>query len=243
MAIVAFAFWRKKPRFAPSATSEAAPTLNCWSSVKDLLSIKNYVLLLLSFNMIWSVYGTMGSIMSSLTQPYNFTPTDNTLFTIAFVFFGLVASAFIVRKAVRDLLYRKVHLTISVFACLNIFLCYLALNTQNRYVMIVANASLGASVLPFLPLSLVYGTELTYPQGQAMMGGLLVASSQGFAVVVLLLVQYAVDSEIIYGMLLLGGITALNIIISFFIEQDLRRERAESTSTERTYSHLKESMM
>ncbi len=60
-----------------------------------VFQVKNYVLLLISFNVVWGIYGTMGAVISSFTGKYGFGPSENTLFSVGFVLFGIVGSFFV----------------------------------------------------------------------------------------------------------------------------------------------------
>ena len=236
--LAVFLFWRKRPPSPPSLTSASAPVENCCKAVGELLRLRNYVLMVVCFNIVWSVYGTVGALVSSITAPYGFGPTHNAVFSICFILFGLVGSFTVGRTLDKRKNFRCVHISLSGLLVVSLILVQVALWTRSPAPVAIAIGTLGISVLPFLPLSFLYGAQLTYPLGQAMMGGLLLGTSQAFAVVVLFLVQGFVDVDIWFGLLFLFALVSCNFMISLCIQQDLRRDRAESQA-----SDLSEKMM
>ncbi len=88
---------------------------------------------------------------------------------------------------------------------------------------------LGIFVVPFLPISLEYGAELTFPMGTAFVGGILYGSSQVFACIVLLIVQPLIEFQVDLFFLFMFILVSANFITSLFIKEDLRRHRHESS--------------
>ena len=130
-----------------------------------------------SFNLVWGVYATMGSVMSSLTSPFGFTPKDNSYFGIFFIVFGVTGAGIIGAILDKKKNFKGTHIFLSFGLAINVILAYIALMSENTIVVILSNCLLGIFVLPYLPLAFTYSTQLTYPLGPALMGGILISSS------------------------------------------------------------------
>ena len=96
--------------------------------------------------------------------------------------------------------------------------CYLGLLSKNIIVGSIAISTLGLAVLPFLPMSFEFGAELTFPLGQAIMGGMLVGTSQFSAAVILTFIQMILEKSVATGFFVLFVL----VLISFFIALTIR---------------------
>ena len=98
-----------------------------------------------------------------------------------------------------------------------VIVCYLGLLSRNIIVGSIAIASLGFAVLPFLPMSFEFGAELTFPLGQAIMGGMLVGTSQFSATVILTVIQMILVKSVAVGFFVLFVLVGLSFFISLTI--------------------------
>jgi len=70
------------------------PKLNFKREIKALITNKGYLLLTVTFTCLYGIYTALGAVVSSVTFPFGFTSTDNSIFGATFIFFGVVGSFF-----------------------------------------------------------------------------------------------------------------------------------------------------
>jgi ABC-type thiamin/hydroxymethylpyrimidine transport system permease subunit len=63
-----------------------------WNDTKILAANRNFVHILISFGLIYAIYGTFGFVMSNLMEPFGYTPTVIALIAMVVVLSGTVAA-------------------------------------------------------------------------------------------------------------------------------------------------------
>ena len=174
--------------------------------------------LVVCFNIVWGLYSTMGAVISSFTGQFGFGPSDNTLFSISFALVGMVGSFVTGRYLDKTKQFRKAHTRLSFLLAAMIPICYLALLTRINWFAAIFMAVLGFATVPFLPVSFEYGAELTFPLGQALMGGILFGTSQIFATILLLIVQQLIEISVLLFFAFLFFLMTVNFLVSPSIE-------------------------
>ena len=66
--------------------------INFKREFKKLIGNRGYFLLSITFTCLYGIYSSLGAIVSSMTEPYGYTASDNALFGGVFIFFGIVGS-------------------------------------------------------------------------------------------------------------------------------------------------------
>lgn len=130
-----------------------------------------------SFTTLYGIYTSLGSVVSSITEPYGYTSVDNSIFGAIFILSGVVGSfiyGMILDRTNRYLLVLRV-ITISSF--LSIIGAMFTLPTKNVGLFAVNLLFVGASVIPVIPISYSFAVELTYPLSEAMSNGMMIMVS------------------------------------------------------------------
>ena len=114
--------------------------------------------------------------------------------------------------------FKRTYIIWGLVLVCSVIVCYLGLLSKNIIVGSIAISTLGLAVLPFLPMSFEFGAELTFPLGQAIMGGMLVGTSQFSAAVILTFIQMILEKSVATGFFVLFVL----VLISFFISLTIR---------------------
>ncbi len=61
-------------------------------NLKILLKNKSYLLLCVSFTMLYGVYTSLGAVVAAITAPFGYKGVDNAVFGGVFIFFGVAGS-------------------------------------------------------------------------------------------------------------------------------------------------------
>jgi len=88
-------FFKEKPKFYPSKAAMSSNSGESFSISKDLKLLatnKNYLFMILSFNMLYGVYTSLGACINNLVEPFGYTSANSALFGATFIFSGLIGS-------------------------------------------------------------------------------------------------------------------------------------------------------
>ena len=88
--------YRAKPKYAPSkiATNinEHFAGASLWKEASNMLKMKNFMLLCISFSILYAVDTAIGVLASPILAPYNYSTTFISIGGILCVVFGVIAS-------------------------------------------------------------------------------------------------------------------------------------------------------
>ena len=91
--IPALVFAKEKPPTPPSAAaSRPAEDVKFGENLKLLVKNKSYLLLCVSFTMLYGVYTSLGAVVAAITGPFGYKGPDNAIFGGVFIFFGVAGS-------------------------------------------------------------------------------------------------------------------------------------------------------
>ena len=107
----------------------------------------------------------MGACVSTITLPYDFGPTENSIFGICFVIFGIVGSFVAGRLLDKSKKFKKLYVIWGFLLMIAVVTTYIGIISRNVVFCALMISVLGFAVLPFLPMSFEFGAELTYPAG------------------------------------------------------------------------------
>ena len=100
------------------------PKLQFGREIKKLVSNRSYLCLTGTFTFLYGIYTSLGAVVSSVTKPFGFNSSDNSIFGATFIFFGVVGSFFFGVMLDKYAKYKLfVNLT-STTACLFIALAF-----------------------------------------------------------------------------------------------------------------------
>ena len=173
-------FYREKPPTYPSksAMSSESEQFDFKKDLKALLANKNYIFMVISFNMLYGIYTCLGAIINNLVHPFGYTGSDSSIFGAVFIFSGLVGS--FVASSILDKTQLYLHsLRFVVFGAIFFtFFILFTLPSQKVWLLAINISLLGFFILPMIPIGYSFSVELTYPVSEAMSNGLMVFFSQ-----------------------------------------------------------------
>jgi FLVCR family MFS transporter 7 len=170
-------FAREKPETPPSAAaSRKEEPMNFRANLKLIIRNKSYILLCISFTMLYGIYTSLGAVVAAITTPFGYKIADNAMFGVVFIFFGVLGSfvlgVFLDKTGKFKLL---INLT-SGSAILLILLGLVSLPT-NKWFFTANLALIGFSVIPIIPISYGFAVELTFPCPEAVSNGMMILPS------------------------------------------------------------------
>jgi len=87
-------FFKERPKLFPSeaAKNVLRAKFEFCRDFKLLMKNKNYVVLTISYTMLFGGFTSIGAMVNTLVTPFGFTPADTSIFGGAFIFAGLVGA-------------------------------------------------------------------------------------------------------------------------------------------------------
>jgi MFS family permease len=231
-------FARNKPPTPPSAAaSRKEEPMNFKKNLKELLGNRSYLLLCVSFTMLYGIYTSLGAVVAAVTGPYGYDGVDNAIFGAIFIFFGVVGSftlGVILDKTA------KYKLMINGTSTSAVALVLLGLVTLPSGVALFSLnlALIGFAVIPIIPIAYGFAVELTFPIPEAMSNGMMILPSQIFGALMGAIAGYICG---IYkdtdnpkrgpqlAIILFASSALIGSLCSFFIIEELRRLRPKDT--------------
>ena len=229
LSITCILFFREKPARYPSRSAmtsgEDKSEFSLTKDLKLLLTNKNYIFMVISFNMLYGVYTTLGAIINNLVEPFGYTSTDSSIFGATFILLGLVGS--FVCSSMLD--KTQQYLRTLKIVCWGSFIMtgfiFLSLPSHSVWLLDLNIAILGIFILPIIPVGFAFSVELTYPVSEAMSNGLMMFFSQliGTGITFVATSVAGTQPQKQYCTIMFITMMGLSAFSTLFIKEDLRR--------------------
>ena len=199
--------------------------------IKEFKSItrnRSYILLTISFTCLYGIYNALGSIIAQVTKPYGFNSTDNSIFGVVFILFGVIGSflmGYLLDK------YQRFKLTVILCTSLSslfIVASFFTLTSGNTPIFSVNLAFLGFTIIPVIPTSFAFSVELTYPVSESISNGMMILVSQIFGTILgLIAAELSTEEGSLGAVALMLAFSLTGTLSSLFVVEDLRRLKSE----------------
>lgn len=141
--------------------------------LKLLMKNKNYIILTLVFTLVYSVYTCLATVISPISEPYGFDPTDASIMGACFVLSGVVGSFMISIMLDKYKCFLKSIRFICFGSLISALGIYFSLKSGKLYLVCVNIGILGFCLLPICSVGYSFCTELTYPISEPMSNGIM----------------------------------------------------------------------
>ena len=190
-----------------SAKKQTRTEFEFWADAKALAKNKNFIIMVISYMNMYSVYSCLAGTINNIVEPYEYTTKDASLFGVLFIIFGLIGSftvAKIIDKTSKFLFSFQACCILTLFS-----IAIMAATLPSKKVPLFAPnvSAMGLFLLPIIPLGYTFSIELTFPVSEAMSNGImaLAANSLGFGITYL--VTYFASKK--NGVYYVGGFFAI----------------------------------
>ncbi|XP_068144828.1 heme transporter FLVCR2 [Drosophila tropicalis] len=231
-------FFQDKPPTPPSAAQETALQLgsdpveqtNFIQSLKNLMTNRNFVFLLISYGINVGVFYAISTLLNPVVlRYYPNHEVDAGRIGLSIVLAGMLGS--VASGIVLDKTHKFKETTLAVYALsmVGMWIFTFTLDAGHIAVVYLTASLLGFFMTGYLPVGFEFGAELTFPEPEGTSSGLLNASAQTFGICFTLFY-----SELFYTY---GDIPAnvamsimliLGTIITAITKSDLRRQMVQA---------------
>ncbi|CAI2366797.1 unnamed protein product [Moneuplotes crassus] len=223
-------FIRNQPPTPPSASAAKAlrkkPVNQC-KSIGQLFKNIDFITLLISFSMIYSIYTTLGAAVGQLSENFGYPTSANSLFGTSYIFgglFGSFAHAILLDKYQK---YKLQYCFIGITCIISLGAIAGTINLGIQALTIALLFFLGFAQLPIIGVAYSFCSQLTYPVNEALSCGMLQLFGSIFATILTFVVGLLLDKGLRYpAVFLMIGFVVVGTFFQFFVREILRRKRA-----------------
>lgn len=157
---------------------EESPLASMWKETTVLFKNCNFVLVMICFILIFSVYSVVGYIIDPLFLALNYTDTSVAFYSVAFVFTGSIAAV------ITGIYLDRTRRFLTTLRCIGIagtvvFVAFIWIApTKNPYLVGVTVCLAGLITVPIMAVGFTFGTETSHPVNPALVVGLMMSIAQ-----------------------------------------------------------------
>jgi MFS family permease len=133
---------------------------------------------------LYGIYTALGAVVNFITEPYDYTNTDNSIFAAVLIFCGVLGSFVFGMVLAKTAKYKMVLFILGFGAITSLSIAMYTLPSKSVALFSINLAFVGITVVPIIPTSYALAVELTYPLPEAMSNGMMVMLSQIFGTLV-----------------------------------------------------------
>lgn len=224
-------FFKEAPEFYPSRAaliSKAKETFDLKAETVELLKNKNYLVFVVVFSLVYSVYSALGAIINNLIEPYGFTNQDTSVIAICLVIAGILSSVATGLLLDTYQKYLKTVRILTFFTFVGIASTNYTATSRSLPLFIMSAIFLGIFLLPELSVGMSFAVEITHPVSEAASNGILLMISQLLSVIIAIAGTIIADIYPLYAVWMFMGQITVAFLASLFLVEDLRRLKMEN---------------
>ncbi|ETN67762.1 hypothetical protein AND_000456 [Anopheles darlingi] len=230
IACMVIAIFKSEPPFAPSQLQALQRTMkprrkDYWPSVVRLLQDENYIILVIAYGINVGLFNAFSTLLNQIVLNYfPDSATDAGRVGLALIVLGLIGSMVFGYLLDTSHKYKATAVWVCRLSAVTMVIFALALQSRSKKLLAVASVFLGFFMTGFQPIGYEFAAELTFPEPDGPVMGILNISTQVFGIVITLMISGLqnilgdfVGNIVFAAFLFLDG----NIIA--LIQSDLRR--------------------
>nr|XP_040572268.1 feline leukemia virus subgroup C receptor-related protein 2-like isoform X1 [Lepeophtheirus salmonis] len=241
--VIIFAF-SDKPLNPPSPAQKAAvETLaeeDYLSSIKRLITNKNYILLLITYGLNVGVFYAVSTILNSVVVLYyKDAEVDAGRIGLVIVLCGMVGSMVCGIILDKTHAYKATTFAVYILTAMGMTIFTFTVNLGHIEIVYFTAGVLGFFMTGYLPIGFEFAAEITYPESEGTSSGLLNASAQIFGIICTLiaerLLEFTHKAFIPNGVLII--VLILGCILTGIIKPDYRRQKAAKNQVSNSFTN------
>uniref|UniRef100_A0A182RD22 Major facilitator superfamily (MFS) profile domain-containing protein n=1 Tax=Anopheles funestus TaxID=62324 RepID=A0A182RD22_ANOFN len=230
IACMVIAVFKSEPPFAPSHVQALQRTMkprrkDYWPSVARLLKDDNYLILVIAYGINVGLFNAFSTLLNQIVLNYfPDSASDAGRIGLALIVLGLIGSMVFGYLLDTSHKYKATAVWVCRLSAVTLVIFALALESRSKKLLAVASVFLGFFMTGFQPIGYEFAAELTFPEPDGPVMGILNISTQIFGIVITLMISGIqnilgdfVGNIVFAAFLILDG----NIIS--LIRSDLRR--------------------
>lgn len=178
----AIILFKSKPKYAPSVSQNNMVIPDFKTSLKMLVSNRNFMCLFFAFSIIVGYFNLMGTILNQFLAAYKITTTQTSIVGGVGNFLGILGCIFSSILIDKEKNYKRVFLILLSVGLVSQVILTIAAefvpDSYSFYLWLICWSLLLLAAVPCYAIGMDYVCEITYPIGEIVSGGFIMAGSQ-----------------------------------------------------------------
>ncbi|XP_058067346.1 heme transporter FLVCR2-like [Anopheles bellator] len=230
IACMVIAIFKSQPPSAPSHLQALQRTMkprrkDYWPSVARLMKDHNYLILVLAYGINVGLFNAFSTLLNQIVLNYfPDSASDAGRVGLALIVLGLIGSMVFGYLLDTSHKYKATAVWVCRLSAVTMVIFALALQSRSKKLLAVASVFLGFFMTGFQPIGYEFAAELTFPEPDGPVMGILNISTQIFGIIITLLIS-GVQSTLgdFVGNIVFAAFLVLDGSIIALIKSDLRR--------------------
>ncbi|XP_052861150.1 feline leukemia virus subgroup C receptor-related protein 2-like [Anopheles cruzii] len=230
IACMVIAIFKSEPPFAPSHVQALQRTMkprrkDYWPSVARLMRDHNYLILVLAYGINVGLFNAFSTLLNQIVLNYfPDSASDAGRVGLALIVLGLIGSMVFGYLLDTSHKYKATAVWVCRLSAVTMVIFALALQSRSKKLLAVASVFLGFFMTGFQPIGYEFAAELTFPEPDGPVMGILNISTQIFGIIITLLIS-GIQSTLgdFVGNIVFAAFLVLDGSIIALIKSDLRR--------------------
>ncbi|XP_014668051.1 PREDICTED: feline leukemia virus subgroup C receptor-related protein 1-like [Priapulus caudatus] len=221
---------------------EGARTWNYFESLKNLFSHIGFILLVIAYGINAGSFYAISTLLNQIVLTW-FPDAERSvgMIGLTIVLAGLLGSVISGIILDRTRKFRLTTLVIYICSFCGMIAFTFVLNLGNISIVYLCAGSLGFFMTGFLPVGFEFAAEITYPESEATSSGVVNASAQVFGIIFTTCIgKLITDVSVLSGNLFLCIALLGGVFVTWFIKEDLKRQKAGKMNAEQMQEIEKE---
>ncbi|XP_035903393.1 feline leukemia virus subgroup C receptor-related protein 2-like isoform X1 [Anopheles stephensi] len=230
IACMVIAVFKSEPPFAPSHVQALQRTMkprrkDYWPSVGRLLKDDNYLILVIAYGINVGLFNAFSTLLNQIVLNYfPDSASDAGRIGLALIVLGLIGSMVFGYLLDTSHKYKATAVWVCRLSAVTLIIFALALESRSKKLLAVASVFLGFFMTGFQPIGYEFAAELTFPEPDGPVMGILNISTQIFGIVITLMIS-GIQNVLgdFVGNVVFAAFLILDANIIGLIRSDLRR--------------------
>ncbi|XP_035903394.1 feline leukemia virus subgroup C receptor-related protein 2-like isoform X2 [Anopheles stephensi] len=195
IACMVIAVFKSEPPFAPSHVQALQRTMkprrkDYWPSVGRLLKDDNYLILVIAYGINVGLFNAFSTLLNQIVLNYfPDSASDAGRIGLALIVLGLIGSMVFGYLLDTSHKYKATAVWVCRLSAVTLIIFALALESRSKKLLAVASVFLGFFMTGFQPIGYEFAAELTFPEPDGPVMGILNISTQIFGIVITLMIS------------------------------------------------------
>ncbi|XP_058128615.1 heme transporter FLVCR2-like [Anopheles ziemanni] len=230
IACMVIAVFKSEPPFAPSHVQALQRTMkprrkDYWPAVGRLLKDDNYLILVIAYGINVGLFNAFSTLLNQIVLNYfPDSASDAGRIGLALIVLGLIGSMVFGYLLDTSHKYKATAVWVCRLSAVTLVIFALALESRSKKLLAVASVFLGFFMTGFQPIGYEFAAELTFPEPDGPVMGILNISTQIFGIVITLMIS-GIQNILgdFVGNIVFAAFLVLDGNIIALIRSDLRR--------------------
>jgi predicted MFS family arabinose efflux permease len=219
LCIPALSFVKDEPPSPPSVVAQETDNrMGVIDGLKELISNRNYIFLLLCFNFIYGIQSSYGTIFSTLASSYGYDVGTISICSLIFIAGGIFNAFFCGTILDKYQNYKKLMVILCIMCVVMQLFHFGAMPSRKTMLEAFANFLIGISTIPVSSVSYTFAAELAFPVPEYITNGIMITISLVWGTIVGVIGSALIDINALYALIMWTICAVIGLIFTIFVQ-------------------------